>query len=168
MIRRHLAGSLAALLLLASPAAAQQADSSLLTLTRVYGSGEFATQKFGPSRWLGDGAAYTTLEPTADGQGEDLIRYDVESGRREVMVTARELTPKGGDGPLAVEDYAWSPDGRKLLVFTNTRPVWRLNTRGDYWVLDRANGALRQLGADARTRRDIQPDDRRLGHDHDR
>jgi dipeptidyl-peptidase 4 len=146
VIRRHLAGSLAALLLLASPAVAQQTDSSLLTLTRVYGSGEFAPQKFGPSRWLGDGAAYTTLEPTADGQGEDLIRYDVESGRREVMVSARELTPKGGDGPLAVEDYAWSPDGRKLLVFTNTRPVWRLNTRGDYWVLDRANGALRQLG----------------------
>jgi dipeptidyl-peptidase-4 len=146
VIRRHLAGSLAALLLLAFPAAAQQADSSLLTLTRVYGSSEFATQKFGPSRWLGDGSAYTTLEPTAGGEGEDLIRYDVESGRREVMVTARELTPRGAGGPLAVEDYAWSPDGRKLLVFTNTRPVWRLNTRGDYWVLDRANGALRQLG----------------------
>jgi dipeptidyl-peptidase 4 len=146
VIRRHLAGSLAALVLLVSPAAAQEADSTLLTLTRVYGSGEFATKKFGPSRWLGDGSAYTTLEPAADGQGEDLIRYDVESGRREVMVTARELTPRGADAPLAVEDYAWSPNGRKLLVFTNTRPVWRLNTRGDYWVLDRANGALRQLG----------------------
>jgi dipeptidyl-peptidase-4 len=146
VIRRHLAGSLAVLLLLAPSAAAQQADSSLLTLTRVYGSSEFATQKFGPSRWLGDGSAYTTLEPTAGGEGSDLIRYDVESGRRELMVTARELTPRGADGPLTVEDYAWSPDGRKLLVFTNTRPVWRLNTRGDYWVLDRANGALRQLG----------------------
>jgi dipeptidyl-peptidase 4 len=146
VIRRHLAGSLAALLLLASPAAAQQADSSLLTLTRVYGSGEFATQKFGPSRWLGDGSAYTTLEPGADGQGDDLIRYDVETGRREVMVAARELTPKGADGPLGVENYAWSSDGRKLLLFTNSQPVWRLNTRGDYWVLDRANGALRRLG----------------------
>jgi len=146
VLRRHLAGSLAALLLLAFPVAAQQADSSLVTLARVYGSGEFATQKFGPSRWLGDGSAYTTLEPSAGGSGEDLIRYDVESGRREVLVTARELTPKGADGPLAVENYAWSPDGRKLLVFTDTRPVWRLNTRGEYWVLDRANGALRKLG----------------------
>ena len=62
------------------------------------------------------------------------------------MVSARQLTPKGGEGPLAVEDYAWSPDSRKLLVFTNTQPVWRLNTRGDYWVLDRTTGALRQLG----------------------
>jgi len=33
-----------------------------------------------------------------------------------------------------------------LLVFTNTKPVWQLNTRGDYWVLDRKSGGLRQLG----------------------
>jgi dipeptidyl-peptidase-4 len=151
VIRRQLA-AFAALVLLASPAWAQQADSSLLTLARVYGSGEFASQKFGPSRWLGDGAAYTTLEAVADGPGEDIIRYDVESGRREVMVSARELTPKGAEEPLPVEDYAWSPDGQKLLVFTNTQPVWRLNTRGDYWVLDRATGALRQLGG-----RDAKP-----------
>ncbi len=130
---------------------AQQADSSLLTLPRIYGSAEFASQPFGPSRWLGDGAAYTTLEAGAGGQGQDIVRYDVESGRREVMVAARELTPKGAEAPLAVESYAWSPDQRKLLVFTNTQPVWRLNTRGDYWVLDRTSGELRQLGGrDAR------------------
>jgi dipeptidyl-peptidase-4 len=68
-----------------------------------------------------------------------------------VLVTARELTPQGAEGPLDVEDYAWTADLRKLLVFTNTKPVWRLNTRGDYWVLDRAGGTLRQLGGrDAR------------------
>ena len=39
-----------------------------------------------------------------------------------------------------------------LLVFTNTQPVWRLNTRGDYWVLDRTSGKLRQLGG-----RDAKP-----------
>jgi dipeptidyl-peptidase-4 len=145
VIRRQLAACVACAVL-ASPLPAQEADSSLLSLARVYGSAEFPSQKFGPSRWLGEGSAYTTLEPAADGQGEDIIRYDVESGRREVLVAAAALTPKGAGEPLSVEDYAWSPDGQKLLVFTNTKPVWRLNTRGDYWVLDRANGALRQLG----------------------
>jgi dipeptidyl-peptidase-4 len=147
VIRRPVLPSLAVLLLLATPAvSAQQADSSLLTLGRVYGSGEFATQPFGPSRWLGEGSAYTTLEPAEGGQGQDLVRYDVESGRREVLVTARELTPRGADGPLDIEDYAWSADLRRLLVFTNTKPVWRLNTRGDYWVLERPSGTLRRLG----------------------
>jgi len=147
VIRRLVLPSLAVLLLLVTPAvSAQQADSSLLTLGRVYGSGEFATQPFGPSRWLGEGSAYTTLEPAEGGQGQDLVRYDVESGRREVLVTARELTPRGADAPLDVEDYAWSTDLHRLLVFTNTKPVWRLNTRGDYWVLERPSGTLRRLG----------------------
>jgi dipeptidyl-peptidase-4 len=154
VIRLHLVALSAALALGLAPAVlpAQQADSSLLTLTRIYGSGEFSSQPFGPSRWLGDGSAYTTLEPAAGGQGQDIVRYDVESGRRDVLVAAGALTPKGAQGPLEVEDYAWSPDQRKLLVFTNTQPVWRLNTRGDYWVLDRASGELRQLGG-----RDAKP-----------
>jgi dipeptidyl-peptidase-4 len=143
---RALALLAASVVLTGQVARGQQADSSLLTLDRIYGSAEFATQPFGPSRWLGDGSAYTTLEPAEGGEGEDIVRYDVESGRREVLVTARELTPPGGSDPLEVEDYAWSADLRKLLVFTNTQPVWRLNTRGDYWVLDRSTATLLQLG----------------------
>ena len=33
-----------------------------------------------------------------------------------------------------------------MLIYTNTRRVWRVHSRGDYWVLDRASGKLRQLG----------------------
>jgi dipeptidyl-peptidase-4 len=137
-------------LLLASagslPANAQQTDPSRLTVQRIYGSPEFAAQPFGPSRWLGDGTAYTTVEPPADGAGQEIVRYDVERGSREVLVAARQLVPQGASAPLGIEDYAWSPDGKKALVFTSTRPVWRLNTRGDYWVLDRASGELKKLG----------------------
>jgi dipeptidyl-peptidase 4 len=135
-------------LLLVRPLAAfgQQADSSLLTIGRIYGSGEFSPQPFGPARWLADGSAYTTLEPDSGGTGQDLVRYDVEKGTRTVLVSSRALVPAGDTVPLEVEDYGWSPDGNMLLVFTNTQPVWRLNTRGDYWVLDRTSGKLRQLG----------------------
>ena len=33
-----------------------------------------------------------------------------------------------------------------MLIYTNTRRVWRVHSRGDYWVLDRASGKLHQLG----------------------
>ncbi|MFL5514820.1 MAG: S9 family peptidase, partial [Gemmatimonadales bacterium] len=130
----------------ALPASAQQGDPSLLTIRRIFGSGEFAAEPFGPARWLEDGTAYTTLEPSADGTGADLVRYDVEKGAREVMVAARQLVPPGENESLEVEDYRWSPDGTMLLIFTNTQPVWRLNTRGDYWVFDGGTGKLRKLG----------------------
>jgi dipeptidyl-peptidase 4 len=144
-VTRFLILSLAIALAAPLPVFAQQ-DPSRLTIQRIYGSGEFAAKPFGPSRWLADGAAYTTLEPSEDGKGQDIVRYDVERGTREVLVAAGKLIPQGAEGPLEIDDYAWSGDGKHLMVFTNTQPVWRLNTRGDYWVLDLASGAMRKLG----------------------
>ncbi|HEX3235278.1 MAG TPA: S9 family peptidase [Gemmatimonadales bacterium] len=169
MIRRPRLALACLLLLCPLAAVAQQADSSLLTIGRVFGSGEFATQPFGPSRWLSEGSAYTTLEPDSGGDGQDLVRYDVEKGTRSVLVASRALVPPGDSVPLEVEDYSWSPDGNLLLVFTNTQPVWRLNTRGDYWVLDRQSGKLRRLGgAQAKPSTlmfaKFSPDGRRVGY----
>jgi dipeptidyl-peptidase-4 len=138
--------SLAGSLVVAVSLPAQQADSSLLSVQRIYGTKEFRSQAFGPARWLDDGSAYTTLEDAANERGQNLVRYGSERGGREVLVAARQFIPQGDSLPLRVEDYAWSPDTRALLIFTNTQPVWRLNTRGDYWVLERATGQLRKLG----------------------
>jgi dipeptidyl-peptidase 4 len=158
-----------AVLGITAPIAAQDTDPSLLTVRRIYGGGEFGPQPFGPARWLGDGSAYTTLEQTAEGAGLDIVRYDVERGTREVLVSARQLMPKGDTLPLRVEDYGWSADLKQLLVFTNSKPVWRLNTRGDYWVLDRTTGNLRKLGGDNAKSSTLMfakfsPDGRRVGY----
>jgi dipeptidyl-peptidase-4 len=166
---RFAAQVLTAAVLFALPAAAQDPDPSLLTVRRIYGSGEFSAQPFGPSRWLGDGSAYTTVERAAAAPGADIVRYDVERGTREVLVPGSQLVPPGDSMPLAVEDYAWSADQRLLLIFTNSRPVWRLNTRGDYWVLDRTAGRLRKLGgAQAKPSTlmfaKFSPDGRRVGY----
>ena len=102
--------------------------------------------------WQKDGAISTILEPSAGGKGTDIVAYDSASGRRTVLITAAQLTPAGAAGkagPLPVDDYAWSPDQKKLLIFTNTRKVWRENTRGDYWVFDESTGKLAKLGGSA-------------------
>ncbi|HEV2086199.1 MAG TPA: hypothetical protein VGR09_14065, partial [Gemmatimonadales bacterium] len=52
-----------------APLQAQQSDSTLLSVQRIYGTLEFRSQVFGPARWLGDGSSYTTLEG-ADSDGE--------------------------------------------------------------------------------------------------
>ncbi|HWE36102.1 MAG TPA: S9 family peptidase [Isosphaeraceae bacterium] len=127
---------------------AQEADRSTLTLDRVLG-GEFAPEGFGPARWREKGDAYTTLEHAEGGKGRELVRFETATGRREVLVGAEKLVPVGADRPLEIEDYAWSDDGAKLLIFTNSRRVWRLHTRGDFWVLDLNDGGLRKLGGDA-------------------
>jgi dipeptidyl-peptidase-4 len=132
-----LAGALSA-----GPALAQ--DPGVLTLDRLFASPEFFGERFGPARWLPDGR-YTTVEQGLG--GNQLVAYHAARGDREILASPADLSP-GGGSPLDLEDYSWSEDGRKLLIFTNTRRVWRDNTRGDYWVLDLETRQLRQMGAD--------------------
>ena len=66
-----------------------------------------------------------------------------------MILPAARLVARGESAPLAVEDYEWSPDGKRLLLFTNSQKVWRENTRGDYWLIDLASGAPRKLGGRA-------------------
>jgi dipeptidyl-peptidase-4 len=131
----------------APPARAAGEDSSLLTLARIFGSSELRATGIPSLRWTQDGRAYTALEPaTGAGGGRDLVRYDAESGARTVVVPAERLVPRGGAGPIEIEDYQFSADNRRVLLFTNAQRVWRQYTRGDYWAFDLANGALRKLG----------------------
>lgn len=158
-------------LCITAPAAfAQVPDSSLLSLRRIYGSPEFRPDSLGSVRWLAQGAAYTTLERSRETPGgRDLVRYDVATGDRTVLVAAVRFKPAGDSVPLVVEGYSWSRDETQLLVFTNSKPVWRRNTRGDYWVLDLRTWSLRRLGGGSAKPSTLMfakfaPDGRRVGY----
>ncbi|MGD8360431.1 MAG: S9 family peptidase [Gemmatimonadota bacterium] len=126
---------------------ALSAQERALSLEALFASPEFFGDPFGPAEWL-DEDRYTTLEPSREFRGGlEIVAYDAATGAREVLIPASELVPPGGREPVGVEGYSWSADGEKLLIFTNTRRVWRTNTRGDYWVLDRNAGTLTQMGA---------------------
>src|SRR3989475_1434612 len=134
---------------LGSTLAAQRpaADTSLLTVDRIFASPEFRGGSLTALAWLSDGVGYTTLERQAGGKpGQDIVRYDAETGLKTIRVPAARLVPRGDSTRLEVEEYSWSADGRRLLIFTNSQQVWRTNTRGDYWVLDLAGWTLKKLG----------------------
>jgi len=150
---RH--GILAAILAVPALASADEPDDpSLLTLERIYGSNEFASESYSArwvdAGWPGDGASYTRLEaaPGPSG-GRDIVRVDARTGEKKILVPAVHLVPPGDTRALAIEDYRFSEDRSLLLVYTNSKRVWRRNTRGDYWVLDRSSRELRKLGGDA-------------------
>src|SRR5438067_1113500 len=127
---------------------AQLRESAAKLIARTMGNPEFRPKFFRGGAWLGNRDSYLDLEPSASGAGNDIIKYDTATGAREILVGANRLIPAGEKRPLDVEQYRLSPDGHRVLVFTNAKTVWRQNTRGDYWVLDLASGALRKLGGD--------------------
>jgi len=137
------------ILLVSTPTLAAQRADSTLTVERIFGTGEFSARRLSGARWRPGMDAYTRLEPSAASQALDLVQYDAESGRREVILPASRLVPRGAAEPITVEEYDWSPDGKRLLLFTNSERVWRENTRGDYWLIDLASGPPRKLGGRA-------------------
>jgi len=123
-------------------------------IDRIFKTREFNPPRFGPARWLPDGTAYAIVETASGGAGSEIVRYDATTGARSVLVPATKLIPPaansgGSKAGLEIDDYSWAPDGKRLLIFTNTKKVWRQNTRGDYWVLDLDSNGLKKLGGDA-------------------
>jgi dipeptidyl-peptidase-4 len=139
MKRNVVAGALA--LLVVSSTAAQQADTRTALqaqIDRIFKDHAYDAPRFGPARWLPDGKAYAIVE-RGSGGGSEIARYDAATGARSVRAKTA----------LDIDDYEWSHDGTKLLVFTNTRKVWRQNTRGDYYAIDVESGSQKKLGGSA-------------------
>ena len=90
--------------------------------------------------WLADGK---TFLQAADGQ---IISQNIQTGEEKVFVSRKQLTPAGQKTAIAPEHFSVSDNGRWVLLYTNSARVWRKNTRGDYWLLNLDNNALRKVG----------------------
>ncbi|MDF2191730.1 DPP IV N-terminal domain-containing protein [Paraflavitalea sp. CAU 1676] len=96
-------------------------------------------QAQGGVRWAKDGNSYYSA------QGGELLQFVLPKNEKTVLLTKEQLTPQG-QSPLAFRNFSFSEDDTKVLLFTNSKKVWRLYTRGDYWVYDRTAKTLKQIG----------------------
>src|SRR5580698_5553151 len=112
----------------------------LLTFAILLLGGGLFAQRGNNIKFANDGKGYYAIENNA------IVEYSLPGFQRSVVVDAAQLTPAGSAAPLLVQGYTFTDDGKKLLIFTNSKKVWRQNTRGDYWLLDVGAHTLRQLG----------------------
>src|SRR5258706_11715029 len=88
--------------------------------------------------WSADGNSYY------ENSSEGIVKYEMPSFTKTVVATTQQLTPKDSSQSLKVRNFFFSDDGKKILIYTNSKKVWRYDTRGDYWVLNTADNSLRQ------------------------
>jgi len=94
----------------------------------------------GAQQWAADGFHYYT------NQNGDIVELDSrDPNQKTVLFTAVNLTP-AGKSAIAIQSFNVSSDEKKVLIYTNSKKVWRQNTRGDYWVYNAQTKKLRQLG----------------------
>ena len=130
-----------------------------LTVERIYKDHEFNSQWLGRIRWLADGSGYTAVEKSAKTKvdangkeqsiGRDVVFYNPNTLEKTILISAQQLIPQGETKPLSIHNYLWSDDRSQVLIYTNSKKVWRSNSRGDYWVLNLDNNQLKQLGGEA-------------------
>ncbi|MEJ0032941.1 MAG: DPP IV N-terminal domain-containing protein [Bacteroidota bacterium] len=84
-------------------------------------------------RWVND---HTYL---ANEKGE-IVQYTLPERTRTVVLGKNDF-------PSAVRNFSVSTDRSKILIFTNSKKVWRLDTRGEYWVFDTSTKKSKKLGS---------------------
>ncbi len=110
----------------------------------VYG-GLIRTEGGSNVNWMKDGEHYSKIERNANG-GYDVMAYSAKDNSKEVLIAADKLVNPTTGKPISVRSFTFSADDSQVLIYTNTRRVWRYDTRGDYWVLNVQSGKLHQLG----------------------
>lgn len=128
------------------------AESQPLHRAWSYQSLQFGSPALSPDlesfrgiQWEKTGHLFTKVEQ--EDSGYRIVEYDPSRNFAEkTLVSSAELTAAGASAPLDVESYTWYPEHQQLLVFTNSKRVWRAHTRGDFWVYDAAKKTLRPLG----------------------
>ncbi len=90
--------------------------------------------------WTNDGDSYFKLEKN------QLVTYTLLNQDVKTVISKEQLTPAGKSEPIKVAHFSFSSDQQKVLLFTNTQKVWRLNTKGDYWVFNFKTNTLKQIG----------------------
>lgn len=88
--------------------------------------------------WSRQGNAYYQMDKG------NIVQTILPGNDRKVVISQAQLTVK--DQPLAISSFSFSADEQKWLLFTNTKKVWRLHTRGDYYLYDTVKQTFRRVG----------------------
>lgn len=92
-------------------------------------------------RWTKDGNAYYQI---IDGE---LVTVSLPQNDRKTII-GRDLLYSSGNNIRGIKDFELSEDGTRALIYTNSKKVWRYETRGDYFVADLKTNTLTQVGKD--------------------
>ncbi len=131
------------LLLIGQPTPAQEKK---LILDEVINGQLIQTKGTGAMTWLKDGERYSRMERNEKTGGTDVVAYTAKDNKREVLIPSSFfINPETGK-PIPVRSIIWSADNNQVLIYTNTKRVWRYDTKGDYWILNLKDGKLKQLG----------------------
>ncbi len=107
-----------------------------ITLEAIWKDYEYMTKSVPGFNFLKDGKHYTRLE------GNKIQQYDLAEGKL-VSTILDPATLSGFNG--RINGYSFSEDEGKILIETESEPIYRRSSRANYFVYDRKSASIEAL-----------------------
>lgn len=107
-------------------------------------NGSFTAQTLRGLHPMNDGESYTQLSP----DGKRIVRSSFKTGKElEVLFDVDQArgTSLSGKALSHIDAYIMSPNEKKILLQTETRPVYRRTATAQYYIYDLSNGKYEAL-----------------------
>ncbi|MDE6355314.1 MAG: S9 family peptidase [Prevotella sp.] len=121
-------------------AASQMFAGNMLNLKSIT-SGEFAGERLAAVKPLADGETYAQI--SAD--GKQIVKYSFKTGRQTGVLF--DVNTVRGAKIKSVDGYIMSPDGRRMLIQTDTKAIYRRSFTAAYYIYDIRNNKMEPLSA---------------------
>src|SRR6185295_6303570 len=77
----------------------------------------------GAIKWSNDGNSFYKI------QSGEVVRYTLPGNTKSTLISQADLTPTGQSKGLSVRAFYLSNDQQKALIYTDSKRVWRLDTK---------------------------------------
>ena len=101
--------------------------------------GDFRGESMAAVRPLSDGETYATLSD----DGKKVIQYSFKTGQS--VGTLFDVSVAKGANLEKIDGYLMSPDGRRMLIQTNTQRIYRHSFTATYYIYNIRNNRLEPL-----------------------
>ncbi|MDX2196017.1 MAG: S9 family peptidase [Cytophagales bacterium] len=123
---------------------AQAQDS--LTLENIFINGKFdVTSVSQDIHWLNTPYQYYTADYDAAGNPAIVVKNILNKKKISTLATMRQLTPRGSEVPISIEEMTMSSDGKYILIQSKSVPVYRRSRHALYYYFNTKNKKLTPL-----------------------
>jgi dipeptidyl-peptidase-4 len=136
MVRRVVSVLSVLLVLSGTTGLAQAQDGPAFTLKSIHDSSTFRPETFRGGTWAEQGPIITYIESADTADATHLMRYNLKTDERTRVIDGTNLYAEDVDRIVPIQGYSFSEEGNKVLIFTDSKEVWRANTKGFYYVYD--------------------------------
>jgi dipeptidyl-peptidase 4 len=127
------------LIILIAQSSTLVAQKKNITLEDIWSKGTFRSQSIQQINWMKDGAFYSALE------GDKIVKHQVTDGAAVETLFDAATSVENLGKKIALEDYALSADEQKIMISTESEPIYRRSSREENFVYDLKTKKLSQL-----------------------